>query len=162
MPQIVPIRPEHIAGFREALGSVARERRFLALIDAPPMEWATEFVSNNIARGFAQFVALDGDMVIGWCDIIPHPRPGFGHGGHVGMGVVQGWRRQGIGQALLEACIQKAFASGLTRIELEVYADNPGAIALYRRLGFEEEGWKKRARILDGRCQDIVLMALLA
>ena len=42
-PQIVPIAMHHVAGFREALGAVARERAFLAQIEAPPMEWAKGF-----------------------------------------------------------------------------------------------------------------------
>jgi RimJ/RimL family protein N-acetyltransferase len=75
--------------------------------------------------------------------------------------VLREWRGQGLGRALLEACIRKAFASGFTRIELEVYADNASAIALYRRLGFVDEGLKRRARVLDGRVQDLRLMALL-
>jgi len=161
MPQILPIAHEHIVGFRDALGSVARERAYLAHIDAPSLEWATDFVTNNIAMGHAQCVAVEQGRVVGWCDILPNPRPGFGHSGSVGMGVLREWRGQGLGKALLEACIRKAFANGLTRIELEVYADNANAIALYRRLGFVEEGLKRRARVFDGRSQDLLLMALL-
>lgn len=161
MPQVLPIAPEHIAGFREALGAVARERTWLAHIDTPALEWATDFVTNNIAKDHAQFVAVEQGTVVGWCDILPNHRPGFGHSGSVGMGVLREWRGQGLGKALLEACIQKAFASGLTRIELEVYADNVNAIALYRRLRFVEEGLKRRARVLDGRVQDLLVMALL-
>ncbi len=161
MPRILPIAPEHIAGFREALGAVARERAYLAHLDTPALEWATAFVTNNIARDHAQFVAVEGDAVVGWCDILPNARPGFGHCGSVGMGVLRAWRGQGLGRALLEACLEKAFARGLTRIELEVYADNALAIALYRKLGFVEEGLKRRARVLDGRAQDLRVMALL-
>jgi RimJ/RimL family protein N-acetyltransferase len=161
MPQILPIAHEHIAGFREALGSVARERAFLALTEAPSLESVTNFVTDIIAKGHAQFVAVEQGEVVGWCDILPNARPGFGHSGSVGMGVLREWRGQGLGKALLEACIRKAFTNGLTRIELEVYADNANAIALYRRLGFVEEGLKRRARVFDGRTQDLLLMALL-
>ena len=161
MPQIVPIAVEHITGFRNALGSVARERSYLAQIDAPPLEWATDFVTNNIKNGYAQFVALEGGKVVGWCDIIPSTRPGFGHSGSVGMGILQEWRQHGLGKKLLQACIQKSIENGITRIELEVYANNTAAIALYRRLGFVEEGLKRRARFLDGEYQDLLIMSLL-
>lgn len=161
MPQILPIALEHIAGFRETLGSVARERAWLAHIDTPDLAWATDFVTNNIARGHAQFVAVEQGTVVGWCDILPNHRPGFEHSGSVGMGVLREWRGKGLGKALLEACIQKASANGLTRIELEVYSDNTAAIALYRKLGFVDEGLKRRARVLDGRVQDLLVMALL-
>jgi RimJ/RimL family protein N-acetyltransferase len=161
MPQIIPIALEHISGFRKAMGSVALERNYLAQIDDPPMEWATKFVTNNVAKGHAQFVAVENGAVIGWCDITPGARPGFMHSGSVGMGVIKDWRHQGLGKALLNACIQKSFENGLTRIELEVYADNSAAIALYRSLGFVEEGLKRRARFLDGHYQDLLIMALL-
>ena len=44
---------------------------------------------------------------------------------------------------------------------LEVFASNERAIDLYRRLGFVTEGVKHRARQLDGRYDDNVLMALM-
>ena len=162
MATILPITFHHVAGFHAALDSVARERDFLAMVEAPPLEWAQEFVSDIIAKGHAQVVALEEGTVVGWCDILPQrSRPGFQHCGSVGMGVVRAWRGRGLGKALLASCIERAFASGLTRIELEVYADNLPAIALYRRLGFAEEGRKRRARFLDGRYQDLLMMALL-
>jgi RimJ/RimL family protein N-acetyltransferase len=42
-----------------------------------------------------------------------------------------------------------------------VWASNANAIALYRKLGFVEEGVRRRARLLDDRYEDSVEMALL-
>jgi RimJ/RimL family protein N-acetyltransferase len=132
------------------------------MVEAPPLSWAQEFVRDNIAKGHAQVVALENGIVVGWCDILPQRnRPGFQHCGSVGMGVVHAWRGRGLGKALLESCIERAFASGMTRIELEVYSDNLAAVSLYRSLGFVEEGRKRRARFLNGRYQDLLMMALL-
>ena len=162
MYTIQPIRLEHASGFREVLDAVARERSYLALTEARSLEWAHDFVANNISHHHAQFVALDGDDVIGWCDILPQRmHPGFGHSAGLGMGLLKSWRGKGIGQALLKSTIQQAIKNGIMRIELEVYASNTAAIALYRKNGFVEEGLKKQARILDGKYEDIVLMALL-
>ncbi|MBI3524783.1 MAG: GNAT family N-acetyltransferase [Betaproteobacteria bacterium] len=55
--------------------------------------------------------------------------------------------------------MQKALSNGVTRIELAVYASNTAAIALYHRLGFVEEGLKRKARYLDGKYDDVVIMA---
>ena len=49
---------------------------------------------------------------------------------------------------------------GLEKIELSVYCSNVAAINLYRNLGFEEEGRKKRGRLVDGSYDDVLLMAL--
>jgi ribosomal protein S18 acetylase RimI-like enzyme len=46
-------------------------------------------------------------------------------------------RRQGIATALLNTAQTWAKARGDRQIGLQVFADNPGAIALYRKLGFQ-------------------------
>ena len=47
----------------------------------------------------------------------------------------------------------------LIRVELDVFADNDGAIALYRACGFEPEGVSKLAEVRDGQYMDILRMA---
>jgi RimJ/RimL family protein N-acetyltransferase len=158
---IEPISPAYISGFHQALDSVARERRYLLLLEAPPVEQAEEFVRSNIARNVAQFVAVDRGRVVGWCDVMPQTRAGVTHTGGLGMGVVAGYRGQGIGYRLLEATVAKALANGLSRIELEVFASNRAAIALYERFGFEWEGLKRKARYVEGIWDDFIIMALL-
>jgi ribosomal protein S18 acetylase RimI-like enzyme len=158
--QIVPIAEEHIDGFYRCLDSVARERRYLAFTQAPPLESTRAFVLSNIAQKVPQLVALSEDDVVGWCDISPIKREGFTHCGTLGMGVRKGFRRLGIGRRLIERTIAEAKAMGLERIELEVFASNMPAIRLYERTGFVVEGVKKRGRKLDGEYDDLVQMAL--
>lgn len=45
------------------------------------------------------------------------------------------------------------------RVELEVFASNTAAIALYEKLGFVVEGRKSRARKVDGAYDDDLIMA---
>ena len=58
---IAPIAPEHIESFQRAIDSVARERKFLTLLEALPLPQTREFVLNNIQSGNPQFVALERD-----------------------------------------------------------------------------------------------------
>ena len=46
-----------------------------------------------------------------------------------------------MGAALLTRAIEWAGAAGAHKVALEVWPDNEGALALYRRAGFEPEGW---------------------
>lgn len=159
--EILPISPAHIDGYRRTLDTVARERRHLSFLEAPPSEQTRAFVMNNIAMRHPHFVALVEREIVGWCDIVPLAQPGFTHTGVLGMGVRPDWRGRGIGKALLNATLEAATALKLTRIELEVYAANTAARTLYQSRGFAEEGIKRKARYLDGRYEDIIVMAWL-
>lgn len=157
---VVPIAEEHIEGFHRCLDVVARERYYLAMTEAPPLSSTREFVRSNIANGYVQLVALDGEDVVGWCDIIPRRLPGFDHCGELGMGVHPDHRRRGLGRRLASAAVERAWEQGLEKIELEVYASNRSALVLYEKLGFVVEGVRRRSRKIDGRYDNLVQMAL--
>jgi ribosomal protein S18 acetylase RimI-like enzyme len=159
--EIEPIQRRHIAGFREVLDAVARERRYLALTEAPPMSQVRRFVLGNLKSGTAQFVAVEDQRVVAWCDVRPKPREALRHSGTLGMGVLASHRGQGIGTRLMAATLEAAEANGLCRIELLVRADNEAAIALYRRFGFDTEGTCRRYMQMDGLWFDALLMARL-
>lgn len=50
----------------------------------------------------------------------------------------------------------------LQRIGLGVYDTNPRAIRAYRKVGFVEEGRRRRDHFIDGRYVDLIMMGLLA
>lgn len=158
---IAPIAEVHIPGFHACLDAVARERCYLAQIEAPPLARVADFVRDNIARDAVQFVALDGTQVVGWADVLPEWAHALAHTGSLGMGLLPAWRGQRLGERLLQACIGKAWAQGLTRIELAARADNTRAIRLYERLGFRHEGRKVRAMRFGAEYHDTVMMGLL-
>jgi RimJ/RimL family protein N-acetyltransferase len=140
---------------------VAHERRFLALLEAPPEEDVRKYVRENIAKRAPHFVALVDSKVIGWCDIAIKPRPTLLHSGILGMGVISEYRGRGIGRAVLEATLQAAKARRMSRIELTVRVDNECAKRLYDRACFVVEGLCRRHMRVDGEFQDSWLMALL-
>ena len=67
-----------------------------------------------------------------------------------GLVVEREHRRQGIGAALISACMAWAAGAGASAIRLEVRASNVAALALYSRLGFSTAG-VRRALLLDSR-----------
>lgn len=58
-------------------------------------------------------------------------------------------------------CLAKEKAQGITRIELEVSADNTAAIHLYKKFGFVQEALKRRAMRFDGTYFDALLISLV-
>jgi RimJ/RimL family protein N-acetyltransferase len=158
---IVPIREDLIDSFHAALDVVCRERDYLAFLEAPPIESTREFVRNNIAKGYPQLVALEEGQVVGWCDVTPPNRPTMQHCGVLGMALLPAWRGRGLGERLIGQTLEVARAFGFLRVELSVRDNNPRAQALYHRVGFEVEGTKRRAVMIDGAFYDLIGMALL-
>jgi RimJ/RimL family protein N-acetyltransferase len=158
---IVPLDDAHIEGFRAAVDSVARERRYVAMLQAPSLEDCRAYVLDMRRRGFPQFVAICDEGVVGWCDLSPVNRPVHAHCGTLGIGVIAAYRGRGLGGRLLETTLARGREIGLTRIELEVREANLPAIALYERFGFVREGVKKNAVRIDGAYEDAIAMALL-
>jgi len=158
--KIVPTSEMYIEGYYRCLDSIARERKYIGFIQAPPFESSKKFVLLNIENNTPQNVALKEDYVIGWCDIVPGSIEGLTHRGTLGMGVHKDYRRQGIGERLLKRTIDEAKIRGIECVELEVFASNTPAICLYEKLGFVREGLKNNARKLDNVYDDIVIMAL--
>ena len=157
--EIRQIREEDIEGFHAAMDAVAGEHKYLALLEAPPIERATAFVRRNIEKGYPQLVAISDRQVVGWCNIPPAAREVMAHVGDLFMGLLPGWRGQGLGARLLRESLVAADAFGYLRIELGVFATNTRAAALYRKAGFVEEGTKRRAILIDGVFHDEIIMA---
>ena len=160
--EIVPIAEDHIPGFHAAVDAVAREKKYLAFLEAPPLEETAKFVLANIEQKNPQFVVLSDGDVVGWCDVIRKAkRAVYSHCGTLGIGLLPEFRGQGIGRQLMRTTIEAAWQCGITRIELTVREHNPNAIALYKSLGFEVEGLQRNAVRIDGQYQNVYVMALV-
>jgi putative acetyltransferase len=160
--RIVPIGKEHLAGFHSALDRIAREGRYLALLQAPSRARTRRFVLDSLRHGAIHLVALAGRDVVGWCDLRPKSAVTQRHSAVLGMGVVPEYRGQGIGARMLAMTLELGDARDVRRVELVVRADNVPAIALYRRFGFEVEGTCRRYLSISGVDHDALLMARLA
>jgi [ribosomal protein S18]-alanine N-acetyltransferase len=60
------------------------------------------------------------------------------------LGVCRSWQRRGVGRRLTEAFSRAVRKTEARRLHLEVAASNAAALGLYKRLGFEEIGRRKR------------------
>ena len=72
--EIRQIRASDTEAFRAAIDAVARERKYLALLEAPPIEQVRAFVQRTIEHGHPQIIALMDDVVVGWCNVPPASR----------------------------------------------------------------------------------------
>lgn len=80
----------------------------------------------------------------------------------VGLAVAADAQGQGVGRALMQALCDFADQWGqVLRMELHVYADNARAIALYRSMGFVQEGLHRGYALRAGQYVDSLSMARL-
>lgn len=159
--EIAPLHQDHFAELRDVLDAVSREGRYMAFLQAPPMEAAFAYYQNILESDSPHFVALADGHVVGWCDVEPTRGESRAHVGTLGIGLLAPYRNQGLGAALMKAAISKAWDQGFTRIELSVRADNTRARKLYERMGFVVEGTHPNSFLVGGEYFSAHSMGLL-
>ena len=128
----------------------------------PSAEMWRKRLAEPPAGLFSLVACADGE-VVGNLGLETFPtRPRRRHVGSIGMAVRDDWQRRGVGTALMRAALDLADNwLNLTRVELQVYADNAAGIALYERFGFEIEGTHRRYAFRNGDYVDAYSMARL-
>ncbi len=90
-------------------------------------------------------VAEVNSQIVGMLDFSNGRRQRIAHTGEFGMSVERSSRDQGIGSLLLKVLLEWAAQNKtIEKIGLNVHSNNERAIALYKKMGFEIEGIKKR------------------
>ncbi len=118
-------------------------------------EWIRTFDDMNSVLYVAE---VDG-RVVGQIDAHISTYPKAHHVASLGIAIVKAYRELGIGRALMERVLAWMKARGVEKANLEVFSTNSRAIALYKKLGFEIEGSRKRQFKIRGQYVDDVYMA---
>ena len=107
-------------------------------------------------------VAERDGTVVGNAGLMPMTHVRRRHVMGLGLVVARAAQGQGVGAALMQALIDWADRwAQVLRLELTVFADNAGAIALYGKFGFELEGTHRGYALRDGAYVDVLAMARL-
>lgn len=157
-------RVEDAHNLAEAQRVIARIPGRLASI---PSEIKDEVFAERIARlsgsecGKFIVAEADGDAV-GHALLDPLKLAVTSHVVDLTIAVHEGFQGMGLGKALLSHLIEWARANPrIERMELRVRSSNKNAIALYKKLGFTEEGRMiKRLKIGPGAYLDDFVMGL--
>ena len=91
-----------------------------------------------------------------------HPdHPWIKHIGEFGMTILKDYWGQGIGTQLLQYMENFAINKGVSRIEAKVRTANEQAIALYKKFGYQIEGTRKMAALINGSFEEEFYIAKL-
>lgn len=101
----------------------------------------------------------DGKMV-SFSNIGAGERKRNNHVGQIGISILPDYRTNGLGTAIMQTMIDWATAHPvIEKLSLGVWAKNAPAIALYKKMGFIEEGRKvKEVKYADGTYDDCICM----
>lgn len=105
-------------------------------------------------------VAEMDSKIVGLLNFSNGRRRRIAHTGEFGMSVEKTHRDQGIGALLLQVLIEwVAQNTTIEKICLNVHSNNQRAIALYKKMGFECEGVRKRdLKYGEGKYVDTIVM----
>lgn len=121
------------------------------------MKWMKQILENDRET---IFVAENNDTVVGWLVFQSPDRQRLAHTGSFGMMIHRDFRGKGIGKMLI--CELLAWAKAhplLEKVSLGVFSTNHHAIALYKHMGFVEEGRKvKEIKLSEYEYADDILM----
>jgi ribosomal protein S18 acetylase RimI-like enzyme len=118
-----------------------------------------EVVDAWVRPGAARSIALDGDAVIGYVAVVPL-QGWSSHVGEVRVIVDPERRGNGIGRALARHAVLQALELGLTKMVVEVVADQEPTVAMFRSSGFDPEALlKDHVRDAGGELRDLMILA---
>lgn len=80
----------------------------------------------------------------------------------IGIDILPAYQERGYGGEAIEWALRYAFVqAGLHRVRIRAFAWNEGAVRLYKRLGFKDEGREREAAWFMGRWWDAVTLGML-
>ena len=159
LPAYKTLRDAMLAAFPEAFTSDAGTE-----FARPAESYASRVGSTLTPGGQITLAAWQGDALLGAITCEREGRLKMQHVGHVlGMMVGAEAHGQGVGRALLAACIAVAReTAGVELLTLSVTAGNAAATHLYERAGFVRYGSLPRAIKVEDRyhAKDLMVLAL--
>jgi GNAT superfamily N-acetyltransferase len=107
----------------------------------------------------ARGLACEDGTVAGYVAVVP--LGGWSdHVGEVRLVVDPRRRGRGVGRTLARWALVQALELGLSKLYVEVVADQEGAVTMFLSLGFQAEGLlRDHVRDRDGQLRDLVLLA---
>ncbi|MDP1421727.1 GNAT family protein [Peribacillus simplex] len=120
-------------------------------------DWIRRLLENE--RETIIVAAINGE-VIGWIGFQSENRKRMSHKGSFGIMIRKNFRGMGIGKDLVQALLDWAEANPLIeKVSLGVFSTNHRAIALYKSMGFVEEGRKiKEFKMSEREYVDDIIM----
>ena len=164
-PRVREARPDDAESIVRILNAIIEAGTFTVLDTPFTVEAERAFIESFPPRGIFHVAEDQADgRLVGFQDVSPFAdyTHAFDHVGVIGTFVSLPHRRQGIAGRLFRSTFEAARLKGYEKFFTFIRADNPAALATYRRHGFEVIGTARRqARMKHGYVDEILVEAFL-
>jgi ribosomal protein S18 acetylase RimI-like enzyme len=156
---IRPAEPSDARAFLEFWKAIVAEQRFVRTeeVRTPLRAYRRRFRRRSDLE--TDIVAYDGDRLVGHVNVQRERHPVTHHVASLSIAVAAEARGRGIGRRLMDEAIAWSTRAGIEKLVLSVYPHNEAALALYRSVGFVEEGKLARHSRKSYGYEDEILMA---
>jgi RimJ/RimL family protein N-acetyltransferase len=145
------------AAIEDVVNRVALEKYYI-VPERSRKDWDEVIKEIKGRRGLIIVAQVDGKTV-GMAHLVRGKFEKIRHVGFLGISVLRGFRRTGIGTAMMNYIMGWAEKQEeLEKVSLTVFSTNKAAINLYRRFGFKVEGISKKQYKIEGRYIDEITM----
>jgi L-amino acid N-acyltransferase YncA len=154
---VVPLQAEHCDALLRFFGDLPEgDRTFIKEDVTDPATVRAWTAGDDPAQ---RWVAQDGDQVLGYVAV--RRLPGWSdHVGEVRLVIAPGARGGGLGGHLARHALVQAVQAGITKLVVEVVAEQGAALALFTELGFSGEALlRDQIRDRDGQLRDLMVLA---
>ncbi|HKQ79923.1 MAG TPA: GNAT family N-acetyltransferase [Blastocatellia bacterium] len=155
------VRPTDAEAIVGIFNPIIEARAYTVFDTVFTVEAEREYITNFPGRGiFHVAVRQDDQKVVGFQSMEPFATytRAFDHVGIIGTYVDLSLRRQGIAANLFAATFDVARRKGYEKIFTLVRSDNPAALAVYQRQGFQIVGTARKQAKLDGKYIDEIII----
>lgn len=122
----------------------------------PPATWEI-WVNGHLQH--SRFVAVINDEVVGWVALSPtSARDCYKGVCELSIYIGDNNRGCGIGNLLMDAVIESSEANGVWSLYSSTFRENIASIALQKKFGFREIGYREKIAQLKGIWRDTILM----
>jgi L-amino acid N-acyltransferase YncA len=154
---VVELRPEHCNALLRFFAALPEGDLTFIKEEVTDPSTVRSWTSGEAAGG--RWVAVEGDEVSGYVAV--RPLPGWSdHVGEVRLVVAPSARGSGLGRELTRRALVEAVGSGLSKLVVEIVAEQGAALALFTELGFTGEALLvDHIRDRNGELRDLMVLA---
>lgn len=116
-------------------------------------EWDESHTAN------CRLIAAIDNQVVGWSALSPvSGRCVYAGVAEVSIYIHSDYKGNGIGHTLLQALINSSEENGYWTLQAGIFPENSASLALHKKNGFREVGFRERIGKMNGQWRNVVLL----